>query len=268
MRFFPLPRVSVYLLGLLLPVAAMLLAACAGNDQDPTKDWSAERFYNEAKEALNDKNYASAIKHFETLEARYPYGAYSEQAQLELAYAYYKDEEPASAIAAAERFIRLHPTHPHVDYALYIKGLAHINSDDGVLGWLRGGEDLSRRDPQSARDGYDTFRELVTRFPRSKYAKEAGARMGHLHQALAQYEINVAEYYLSRAAYVAAANRAKYVIENYQRTAAVEDALNIQARAYRAMGMNKLMNDSVRVLEKNFPNSRHLNGLRELRAQG
>ena len=253
-----LPRLSAVLL-------ATLLVACAGTEQDPTKDWSAERFYHEAKAALDDKNYASAIKHFETLEARYPYGAYSEQAQLELAYAYYKDQEAAAAIAAAERFIRLHPTHRHVDYAYYIKGLAHINADDGVLGWLRGGEDLSRRDPKSARDAFEAFRELLTRFPQSKYASDARAQMGYLHQALAQYEINVAQYYLSRGAYVAAANRAAYVIENYQRTAAVEDALGIQARAYKALGMNRLLNDTVRVLEQNFPNSAHL---RALRAQG
>lgn len=236
----------------------LILGGCAGLDEDPTRDWSAEKFYNEAKSALDSKNYAAAIKHFETLEARYPYGAYSEQAQLELAYAYYKDDDAASAIAAAERFIRLHPTHVHADYAYYIKGRAHIEEQGGIVGWLRGGNDLSDRDPKALREGYETFAELLTRFPASRYADDARARMRDLVTRLARYEVGVAKYYFERKAYVAAASRAKYVIENFQRTVAVEDALAIQARAYRALGLNDLMQDSVRVLALNFPQSRYL----------
>lgn len=243
-------------------LCAYLLAACAADSQDPTRDWSAERFYNEGKAALNEKNYAQAIKHFETLEARYPYGAYSDQAQVEVAYAYYKDGEPASAIAAADRFIRLHPTHAHVDYAYYLKGLASMNDQDNVLSWLRGGSNLADRDPKGAREAYETFSELVARFPNSRYARDAAARMNQLVYALAQYEIGVARYYLERGAYVAAANRAKHVVEHYQRTAAVEDALGIQAQAYGRLGMDKLKNDTLRVLEKNFPQSRYLRELK------
>lgn len=242
--------------------ALILLGGCAGLDEDPTRDWSAEKFYNEAKSALDSKNYAAAIKHFETLEARYPYGAYSEQAQLELAYAYYKDDDAASAIAAAERFIRLHPTHTHVDYAYYIKGRAHVEEQGGIVGWLRGGNNVGDRDPKMLREGYETFTELLTRFPASRYAEDARVRARELVARLARYEISVAEFYFGRKAYIAAANRAKYVVENFQRTAAVEDALAIQARAYRELGLTDLMHDSVRVLEKNFPQSRYLADLK------
>lgn len=242
----------------LIVTTLLTLAGCAGLHEDPTHDWSAEKFYNEAKSALNSKNYQEAIKHFETLEARYPYGVYSEQAQLELAYAYYKDDDAASAIAAAERFVRLHPTHPHADYAYYIKGRAHVEEQGGIVGWLRGGNDLSDRDPKALREGYETFAELLRRFPASRYADDARARMRDLVTRLARYEIGVAQFYFDRKAYVAAANRAKYVVENFQRTVAVEDALAIQARAYRALGLKDLMQDSVRVLAKNFPQSRYL----------
>lgn len=247
---------------LTLLILAPLLSACAMDSEDPTKDWTAERFYDEAKQALADSNYAQAIKHFETLEARYPYGPYAEQAQLEVAYAYYKDDEPASAIAAAERFIRLHPTHPNVDYAYYLKGLTALHDQGSFLEWLRGNQDLADRDPKAVREAYDAFRELVTRFPDSRYAADGRERMNNLVFALARYEVRVALYYFSRGAHVAAANRAKHVIENYQRTPAVEDALGIQAKAYREMGLDKLMRDTLRVLEQNFPQSRYLQELR------
>ncbi len=246
----------------LLMVSVLLLGACAKFSQDPTKDWTAERFYQEAHDAVTHKNWAEAVKHFETLEARYPYGVYSEQAQLELAYAYYKDNESASAIAAADRFIRLHPTSRNVDYAYYIKGLANIHEQGGVVGWLRGGNDLTDRDPKNTREAYDTFRELATRFPESRYAKEARTRMVELVAKLAKYEIDVARYYYMRGAYVAAANRAKYVVEHYQRTPLVEDALGIQAQSYAALGLDKLKSDTVRVLQKNYPHSRYLEELK------
>jgi len=234
-----------------------LLAGCAST-LDPTKDWSAERFYKEGKQALTDKNYAAAIKHFETLEARYPYGPYAEQAQLDMAYAYYKDQEPASAIANADRFIRLHPTHQNVDYAYYLKGLASYNEQPTFLDRMAGKSDLSDRDPKAARDAFEAFRELVTRFPNSRYGKDAVRRMDILINALAQNEIHVARYYFSRAAYVAAVNRCKYVIEHYQRTSAIEDALGIQVKAYKMMRLDQLANDTLRVLKQNFPHSRYI----------
>ena len=239
-------------------LALLLLTGCAGLDQDPTKDWPVERFYSEAKTALKEGNYATAIKHFETLEARYPYGPYAEQAQMEVAYAYYKDQEPASAIAAANRFIRMHPTHAHVDYVYYLKGLANFNDKPNAFERFFNGEDLSARDPRGMRDAYDTFRELVERFPQSRYAEDARNRMLYLVNALAKSEINVARFYYDRRAYVATVNRTKNVIERYQRTPAVEDALGLQALAYQKMGMESLKTDTLRVLEKNFPNSRYI----------
>ncbi len=239
-------------------LALLLLTGCAGLDQDPTKDWPVERFYTEAKTALKDGNYATAIKHFETLEARYPYGPYAEQAQMEVAYAYYKDQELASAIAAANRFIRMHPTHAHVDYVYYLKGLANFNDQPNAFERLFSGRNLSARDPRGMRDAYDTFRELVERFPQSRYAADARNRMLYLVNYLAMSEINVARFYYGRRAYVATVNRTKHVIERYQRTPSVEDALGLQALAYQKMGMESLMTDTLRVLEKNFPNSRYL----------
>jgi len=247
-------------------LAPLVLTGCAGNSEDTTKDWTAERFYDEAKQALNEKNYTSAIKNFETLEARYPYGPYAEQAQLEVAYAYYKDDQPASAIAATDRFIRLHPTHRNVDYAYYIKGLASLHDQGSFLEWLRGNQDLSDRDPKTVREAYDAFRELVTRFPNSKYAADSQARMNALIFALARSEVRIAKYYYSRGAYIAAANRAKYVVENFQQTPSIEDALGLQAKAYQAMGMNGLMHDTVRVLERNFPKSHYLRELQSTSA--
>ena len=244
-----------------LSALLLLLSGCAGLDQDPTKDWSAERFYTEGKTALTEGNYTTAIKHFETLEARYPYGPYAEQAQLEVAYAYYKDSEPASAIAAANRFIRLHPTHPNTDYAYYLKGLANFNDKPNLLERLFTDQDLSDRDPRGMRDAYDAFRELTEQFPRSRYAEDSRNRMAYLVNFLAKSEINVARFYYSRGAYVATVNRARYVIERYQRTPSVEDALGLQALSYRKMGMDSLMKDTLRVLQKNFPDSRYLGEL-------
>jgi outer membrane protein assembly factor BamD len=250
-------RIAFFLLA-----TAVLLAGCAGITEDPTKDWSAEKFYREAKEKLDDGEYEAAIKYFETLEARYPYGRYAEQAQLEIAYAYYKHDEPALALAACDRFIRLHPTHPHVDYAYYLKGLVNFHGEKSIINWLLGAkDDLSDRDPKGARESYNAFREVVERFPRSRYAEDARARMTYLFEAQARYEIQVARFYYERGAYVAAVNRAKYALENYPRTPATEDALGLQALSYQRMGMTKLLNDTLRVLRKNFPKSRYLEEL-------
>lgn len=247
-------------LALFLISLALVLNGCAWlrTDEDETKDWSAQRFYSEAKEALNKKNYEEAIKYFEGLETRYPYGRYAQQAQLEIAYAYYKYGEPQSAIAAADRFIRLHPAHPHVDYAYYLKGLANFNTKRNLIDRLGGEPDLSDRDPKAARQSFEALRELVTRFPQSRYAADATQRMTYLLNALARHDIRVARYYLRRGAYVAVVNRSKYVIEHYQRVPAVEDALGLMATAYQKMGLVELATDAMRVLKKNFPNSRYL----------
>ena len=199
------------------------------------------------------------IEYFEGLEARYPYGRYSEQAQLEIAYAYYRDNEPELAIQACDRFIRLHPTHPHVAYAYYLKGIINVREEKGINTLLKArGTKALDRDAKAAHDAYLAFSEVVDRFPNSQYARDAALRMAYLNNSLAKYEVEVARYYLDQDAYVAAANRCKYVIDNYQVSPAVEDALGIQALAYKAMGFKTLMADTVRVLQTNFPNSNYL----------
>lgn len=245
-----------------------LLAGCAAV-LDPQKDWGPERYYQEARQKMTDGTWAEAIRLFEQLEARYPYGRYTEQAQLEIAYVHYKDDEPALALAAADRFIRLHPTHPHVDYAYYLKGIINFRGEKSLLHALFGfNEEMWDRDPKSARESYNAFRELVERFPNSRYAKDAMDRMRYLLDAQARYEVSIAKFYLERGAYVAAANRTKYALENYPHTPAAEDALGIQAKAYKLMGLTKLADDTVRVLRANFPESRYLKEIEELKAAG
>lgn len=238
-----------------------LLSACGllGEQADETAGWSASKLYSEAKEAMGDGAWDKAIRYFEKLEARYPYGRYAQQAQLEVAYAYYKQNERASAIAAAERFIRLHPNHPHVDYAYYLKGLVNFNEDLGLLGHISR-QDPSERDPRAAREAFDAFRELTQRFPESRYAADATERMKYLVNALAAHEVHVARYYLKRGAYIAAANRAQMVVKTYAQAPAVEEALFILVKAYDALGMNDLRDDAERVLRGNFPDSRYFRG--------
>ena len=245
-------------LALLLGV---LIGACGllGEPPDETKGWSAQKLYNEAKDNLNNRSYETAIKYYEKLESRYPYGRFAQQAQLEIAYAYYKDNEPAQAVTAAERFIKLHPNHPNVDYAYYLKGLANFNGDLGWLGYISG-QDLSERDPKAAREAFDAFKDLAARYPDSKYAPDAVARMNYLVNALASHEVHVARYYLKRGAYVAAANRAQFAIKTYPQAPANEEGLVILVKAYDAMKMTDLRNDAERVLMKNFPDSKYLKG--------
>ncbi|WP_298603159.1 outer membrane protein assembly factor BamD [Zoogloea sp.] len=237
----------------------LLLAGCSGlpDMADETVGWSAQKLYTEAKESMGDGAWDRAIKMFEKLEARYPYGRYAQQAQLEVAYAYYKSNEQASAVAACERFIKLHPNHPNVDYAYYLKGLAYFNEDLGLLGTLSN-QDLSERDPKAARESFETFKTLSQRFPDSKYTPDALKRMRYLVNALASYEVHVARYYLKRGAYVAAANRAQATVKDFPNSPATEEALFVMAKSYDALNMPELRDDADRVMRKNFPNSRYL----------
>src|SRR3981189_749876 len=240
---------------------ALLLAACSFIDKhDPTAGYSAEKLYREAKEALDGGQYDLAIKRYETLEARFPYGRYSQQGQLEIAYAYYKQSEQASSVAATERFMKLHPNHPNVDYAYYLKGLVYFNEDLGLLGKLSR-QDRTERDPKTARESFDAFKELVQRFPESKYTPDALARMKYLVNALASHEVHVARYYMKRGAYVAAPNRAQYALRNYPQAPAQEEALLIMIQAYDVLGMPVLRDDAERILRKNFPDSAQLKSL-------
>lgn len=255
-------RILAFLMAMSLITGCSLLP----DEIDETKNWTASKLYYSAKESLGEGNYEQAIKLFEKLEARYPYGAYAQQAQLEVAYAYYKDSEPASAIAACERFIKLHPNHPNVDYAYYLRGLANFVEDQGLLSRF-GDQDLSDRDPKAAREAFDAFQQLVTRFPDSKYAADSVARMKYLVNSMAANEVHVAKYYYKRGAYVAAANRGKYVLEHYQQAPALEEAMAVMARSYDKLGMTDLRDDALKVLRHNFPNSPFLDESRQLTKQ-
>ena len=234
----------------------MLLGGCGllPEVKDETVGWSANKLYTSAKEALNEGSYESAIKYYEKLESRYPYGRFAQQAQIDLAYAYWKSDEKESAIAACNRFIKLHPNHPNVDYVYYLRGLINFNEDLGLLGHLSA-QDMTERDPRGARESFDSFRELITRFPDSKYTPDARMRMTYLVNALAQLEVHVARYYMKRGAYVAAANRAQYAVKAYPDVPATEEALFILVKAYDEMGMDGLRDDAERVMRKNFPDS-------------
>jgi outer membrane protein assembly factor BamD len=247
---------------LLLALVVLLLAGCglfSGKEDDETLGWSAQRLYGEAKDAMASKEWPKAIKYFERLEARFPYGRFAQQAQLEVAYCHFKEGERASAVAAADRFIKLYPNHPNVDYAYYLKGLINFNELQGFLIFLTT-PDLTDRDPKASREAFESFKEVVTRFPDSKYAPDSAARMRYLVNALASHEVHVARYYMKRTAYVAAVNRAQYAIQHYPQAPAVEEAVFILVKAYDALGMNELRDDADRVMQKNFPNSLYLKG--------
>ena len=247
------------LAALLVSLAVLGLAACSStpDEKDETIRWTVDQLYNEAKQAMTEGGYDRAVKYYEKLEARFPYGRYAQQAQLEVAYAYYKQNEPGSAISACERFIRLHPNHPSVDYAYYLKGLVNFNEDAGLLAML-GSYDLSDLDPKAARESYETFKELIQRFPDSRYANDAHQRMAYLVEAMAAHEVHVADYYLRRGNYVAVINRAQFAINTFPTAPANEQALALMVRAYDALGITDLRDDTVRVLRKNFPNSAYL----------
>ncbi|MBI3560266.1 MAG: outer membrane protein assembly factor BamD [Gammaproteobacteria bacterium] len=239
-----------------VPLTVLLLVACSGgvtNPDDPTSGMDAPAIYIEAKNALKDGNYETAIKFYERLEARFPYGNFAERAQMEIAYAYYKYNEPESAILAADRFIKIHPNHPNVDYLYYLRGLAAYDLSKSFLDELFD-QDPSERDPKSARRAFQYFSELVKAYPKSRYIKDAADRMLAIRNRLAMYEIHVANYYLKRGAYLAAANRGKYVVENYQHSPAVTQALGIMINAYQHLGMTDLAKDTQRVLDQNNQN--------------
>ena len=242
-------------------ILTLLLCACGliPDVKDETAGWSADKLYAEAKNDIAKNDYASAIKYLEKLEARYPYGRYAQQAQIELAYVYFKEGEHASAIAACERFLKLHPNHPNLDYIYYLKGLVNFNEDLGLLGKVSR-QDLSERDPKAARDSFDAFKELVSRYPDSKYTPDGIERMKYLVNALASHEVHVARYYMKRGAYVAAVNRAQYTLLNYAQAPAVEEALFVMVKAYDALGMSDLRDDADRVMHKNFPDSAYFKG--------
>jgi outer membrane protein assembly factor BamD len=244
-----------------LPALALTLAlaGCAWlkSQEDVTRDWSVTKLYAEAASELDSGNYQTAIEHYEKLEARYPFGRYAMQAQLDVAYAYYRAEEPEAAIAAADRFIKLYPQNPFVDYAYYLKGIINYNRSVGFLDRYIP-TDPSQRDPGSALDSFEDFDELVRRFPDSRYAPDARQRMLYLRNNLAKHEVNVARYYVKRGAYLAAVERCNHVIKHFQRTSAVKSALEVMIDAYERLGKDKLAADARRVLALNEQEGRFL----------
>ncbi|MCU7815254.1 MAG: outer membrane protein assembly factor BamD [Candidatus Thiodiazotropha sp. (ex Lucinoma kastoroae)] len=241
---------------LIIILTTLLLAGCSLPDQiDVTKDWSASQFYSEAKTALTDGQYDEAIKHYNGLQARFPFGRYATQSQLDIIYAHYKNGEPDSAIAAADRFIKLNPQSPFVDYAYFMKGLANYNRNQSIFTRILP-TDPSERDAGAALDAFNDFAELVRRYPDSKYSADAHQRMLYLRNNLAKYQIHIAKYYMRRGAYLAAANRANRVVTHFQRTDAVQGALEIMIDAYNRLGMTELADDAKRVLALNLTNGR------------
>lgn len=233
-------------------LAALLLHGCSmlPKEKDKTRNWSAERFYTEASTALAESDFEQAIKYYETLEARYPYGYYAAQSQLDVAYAYYKFDEPDAAIDALDRFIRLHPDHPQTAYANYMKGVINLNRNLGLVDRFIP-TDASQRDPGAYTQAYKEFTNVVNQYPDTKYARDARQRAVYLHNSLAMHEIHIADFYMDRGAYLAAARRAAGVIENYQRTPAARKALLIMAEAYKKLDMPELAEDAERVLAIN-----------------
>ncbi|UVE18505.1 outer membrane protein assembly factor BamD [Pseudomonas sp. LS44] len=235
---------------LLIAILALNVACSSNNTVD--ENLSEAELYQQAQADLDNKSYTSAVNKLKALESRYPFGRYAEQAQLELIYAYYKNIEPEAAKSAAERFIRLHPQHPNVDYAYYLKGLASFDQDRGLLARFLP-LDMTKRDPGAARDSFNEFAQLTTRYPNSRYAPDAKQRMVYLRNLLAAYEVHVGHYYLKRQAYVAAANRGRYVVENFQETPAVGDGLAIMTEAYQHLHLDDLATTSLETLKLNYP---------------
>lgn len=237
-------------------LVVLLLNGCSMPDQiDVTENWSANQFYSEAKSALMDGDYEQAIKNYNALQARFPFGHYATQSQLDIIYAHYKNNEPDSAIAAADRFIELNPQNSYVDYAYYMKGIANYNRNQSIFSRILP-SDPSERDAGAALDSFNDFAELVRRFPKSKYSADARQRMLYLRNNLAKYQIYIAQYYMRRGAYLAAANRANRVVTQFQRTDAVRGALVIMVDAYTRLGMTELADDAKRVLALNLENGR------------
>jgi len=246
------------------PMAVAVLLMFAGltgcaTPKDETAGWNLEKLYSEAKQEADNGAYEKAAKLFERLEGRAAGTILAQQAQLERAFVLYKSGEKAQALAALERFIKLHPTSPAMDYALYLQGLVNFNDNLGIFGNLSR-QNLSERDQQASRDSYQSFKQLVEQFPQSSYAEDARARMTFIVNSLAEYEVHVARYYYRRGAYIAAANRAQQVVREFQQSRAVEEALGIMVQSYTRLGLNELRDGAERVLRKNYPESQFGSG--------
>jgi len=246
-----------------LILLAIIIDGCSTTSKDPAvvfKGQSAQQIYQKGEVALAKRKYKDAIQAFEGLDALYPFTEHSEQAQMDLVYSYYQDENYASAVAAADEFIRTYPRSSHIDYVYYLKGLSNFNQDRGWF--LRYSTvDISMRDPGSMHQAYGDFKQLIQLYPNSRYAADARQRMIYLRNMFAKYELHVADYYYQRKAYVAAANRADYIVKHYDGAPQVEDALGLMVKAYRKLGLTELADQTIQVLRLNYPNG---NVLKEL----
>jgi len=240
-----------------LTSAVLLLSGCSSTPTDQTADWSPNKIYAEAKDELSSGGYEKAIVLFEKLEGRAAGTPLAQQAQLDKAYAQYKSGESAQALATLDRFMKLHPASPALDYALYLRGTINFNDDLGIFSAVTR-QDLAERDQKASKESFESFKELVTRFPQSRYASDASQRMTYIVNSLAQYEVHVARYYYGRGAYVAAINRAQVAVTDYQGVPAVEEALFIIVKSYDALGLTQLRDDAQRVLVKNYPQTEYL----------
>lgn len=247
-------RLKLSLVTCALLGSAMLLGACSSVNEDKTAGWSPNRLYAEAKDEISSGSYDKAVPLFEKLEGRAAGTPLAQQAELEKAYAQYKNSQQPQAIATLDRFIKLHPSSPALDYAFYLKGLVNFNDNLGIFSFISK-QDLSERDQKAAKDSFESFRELSTRFPDSRYTPDARQRMTYIVNSLAEYEVHVARYYYSRGAYVAAISRAQTAVADYREVPATEEALYIMVRSYDALGMKDLRDDTQRVLAANYPNS-------------
>lgn len=235
----------------LLLILTVSLLGCASK-KDIYNGMAADQIYAEGQKNMAKENYAQAIKDFEALEARYPYGVHSHDAQIGLLTAYYKKQEFASALSCADRFIRMNPRHPQIDYVYHLKGLVNFDQNTTLM-YRHLPLDRSARDTNSAQESFDGFRELLERFPNSEYAEDAKQRMIYLREQLAQHELLVVDYYMKRGAYLSAANRANYVVKNFAQTPSVPRALKLMVISYRKLGMMQLADESYRTLQANFP---------------
>ncbi len=243
----------------LMAAIPVLLAGCASDPKDPTAGWSANKIYSEARDEAASGAYDKAVALFEKLEGRAAGTPLAQQAQLEKAHAHYRGGEPAQAVATLDRFMRLHPASPAIDYALYLKGLVNFNENLGLFGRLAR-KDLSESDQKAAKESFESFKELVVRFPDSKYTPDAQLRMTYIVNSIAQSEVNVARYYHSRGAHIAAINRAQTALNEFRDVPAHEEALFILYRSYDALGMTQLRDDVLRVMQRSYPNSAYLGG--------
>ncbi|MBK9440926.1 MAG: outer membrane protein assembly factor BamD [Comamonadaceae bacterium] len=242
---------------LVLAGGVLWLGACSSTTVDPTIGWSPNKIYAEAKDELNTGAYDKAVPLFEKLEGRAAGTPLAQQAQLDKAYAQYKNGDPLLALATLDRFVKLHPASPAIDYALYLKGIVNFNDDLGLFSAITQ-QDLSERDQRAAKESFESFKELVTRFPDSRYSPDARARMNYVVNSLAQSEVHVARYYYERGAYLAAVNRAQTAISEYQGVPALEEALYLMVKSYDALQMPQMRDDALRVLEKNYPQTPYL----------